>query len=181
MNIFRLGCIHMGLVLVISGCRTETVEPAPAQKTVVEPVLALVPFVQEDLWGYKTETGEVVIAPRYSMAADFNAQGSAIVVDDKGWAIIDRRGAILVRPFIYDNGPDAFSDGLARFVEEGKMGYFAPSGKVVIAAQYDFAWPFENGVAEVCQDCARVADGEHFRIEGGTRWSIDKNGVKQAN
>ncbi len=173
------GLIYLCLLLTLLGCRNEP----ESQNTLAEPEpkSVLVPFSQDYRWGYKTEAGEIVISPRYNMASDFSKHGNASVVDDKGWAYIDRAGRVLIRPFIFDNGPDSYQDGLARFVQEGKMGYFDPSCKVVIPAQYDFAWPFENGVAEVCEGCTSVADGEHSRIEGGTRWSIDKNGVKQTH
>ena len=43
-----------------------------------------------------------------------------------------------------DNGR-TFQDGLARHVENGKMGFHDEALKVVIPARYDFAFPFRDG------------------------------------
>jgi len=172
------------LVLVLGGCRQpmeETPQLHQAQQDetsqALETMPALVPFQENERWGY-AENGQTLIPARYDMADPFSPDGIARVLDDQGWAIINQKGEILLRPFIYDNGPDEFQDGLARFVANNKMGYFSPSGEIVIQAQFQFAWPFENGKARVCMDCEKVSDGEHYQITGGTQWFIDRNGEK---
>lgn len=135
----------------------------------------LVPFEKNDLWGYRDERGKVVIEPRYAMAGKFS-HGIAAVVSDGSWAYIDTTGRVIVRPFVFDNGPDYFREGLARYVADGKMGFFDRSGRIVIRAGFDFAGRFSDSRAEVCQGCRKVAAGEHYTIEGG-RWGvIDRRG-----
>lgn len=134
------------------------------------------PFEKDGKWGYRGSRGAVVIAPRYEVAQPFSAQGIAAVVDANGWAYIDRQGAILIRPFVLDNGPDYFSEDLARFVEGGKIGFFDRGARVVIQPRFDFALPFSEGLAVVCYGCAETADGEHRRRTGGKWGYIDRSG-----
>jgi len=57
----------------------------------------------------------------------------------------------LVRAFLYDNGPDYFSEGLARTVDDetGLIGYVDQDLNTVIASQFVEATPFKNGQALV--------------------------------
>jgi len=135
-----------------------------------------VPFQQGEFWGYKDARGNVVIPARYSMAERFSSYGIAAICCDPGWAYIDGKGRVVVRPFLFDNAPDEFRDGLARFVEGGKFGFFDQRGRIVIPAKFDFADRFTNGRAVVCQGCQRMQDGEHWSVVGGTRFYIDKKG-----
>ena len=75
----------------------------------------------------------------------YDAHGHALAVDEQGLVYVDRQDRPVLRPFIYDNGPDFFQDGLARHVENGKMGFHDEALKVVIPARYDFA--FRSGTA----------------------------------
>jgi len=118
----------------------------------------------------------VVIAPGFHLAGEFSTQGIAPVVDEKGWAYIDLQGQVLLRPFVFDNGPDPFSEGLARFVEQGRMGFFNKQGQVVIPARFTFAEPFVNGLAAFCEDCEKRYYGEHWSMEGGRWGCIDRQG-----
>lgn len=126
------------------------------------------------LHGYRSCDGRVAVAPKYPIAQPFGKGGIAAVVDDKGWAYINRRGDRVIRPFIVDNGPDDFSDGLARYTEGGKFGFFNTSGRVVIPAQFEFAYPFIKGRAKVGEGCTSVPDGEHARIDCHTWRFIQK-------
>lgn len=139
----------------------------------------LISFEKNEMWGYKDLAGKVVLPAKYIMANDFSPKGIAAVLDETGWAIINTRGQVLLRPFIFDNGPDYFSEGLARFVGKEKIGFFNENGQVVIAAQFDFAEPFKDGVARICFGCKKSMAGEHYTVVGG-EWSvIDKKGTFQ--
>jgi hypothetical protein len=96
----------------------------------------LTPFEQAEKWGYRNVGGKVVIHPRFSLANEFSPEGIAAVVDEQGWAYIDDRGNILIRPFIVDNGPDYFQNGLARFVEFGNFGFFNQKARVKLEGQW---------------------------------------------
>ncbi len=127
-------------------------------------------------YGYRDKGGEVVIPAGFMMAEPFSQGGIAAVVHDGRWIVIDRYGEPLLQPFVVDNGPDPFSEGLARFVSGGRFGYFDIEGRVVISPRYDYARPFVDGRAEVCLGCVRRIDGEHLSYVGG-RWGVvDRSG-----
>lgn len=128
-------------------------------------------------FGYREPSGRVVIEPRYDLAEEFTPEGIAAVADDEGFAYIDRTGRVLIRPFNFDNGPDPFEDGLARFVENGKFGFFNTRAHVIIPARFDFACGFSEGLACFCVGCTIDKSDEHGIIRGG-RWGyIDKTGA----
>lgn len=137
-----------------------------------------VPFEdQQGRWGLRQPGGRMLIPPRYILFMRVNRFGIAMVLDETGWAAIDTRGQVLLRPFVFDNGPDEFQEGLARFVENNKMGFFNERCQKIIPARFDFALPFENGQARVCQGCRSVkTDDEHSVIQGGQWQVIDRSG-----
>jgi len=137
----------------------------------------LAPFEKDGRWGYKDSAGKVVIPPHYQVAQEFSREGIAAVVDQQGWAYIDTGGSVVIRPLVVDNGPDYFAEDLARFTRAGKVGFFDRHGRVAVEPSYDYAMPFSEGRAAVCQGCAPTQDGEHRAVRGG-RWGfIDRRGV----
>jgi WG containing repeat len=87
-----------------------------------------------------------------------------------------RRNAGMAPVMKYDNGPDDFSDGLARSPVGHKIGYIDRRLRFVIPARYDGAYPFAGGVAVVCLGCASVSDGGHSWYEGGEWRCVDRHG-----
>jgi hypothetical protein len=79
----------------------------------------------------------------------------------------------------FDNGPDYFVEDRARILVDGKVGFVDPALDVAVPATWDFAFPFDGGVARVCTGCASapVAEGdEHLEVRGG-RWGlVDRRG-----
>ncbi len=136
----------------------------------------LVPYYESGKAGFKNTEGEVIIPARFFHTTGFDGSPIAPVVDDDGWAYINTQGDILFRPFVYDNGPDYFSEGLARFVEKGKIGFHNNGGDRIIEPQFDFATPFAEGLAAACQGCKKISHGEHESMEGGQWGYIDKEG-----
>jgi hypothetical protein len=133
-------------------------------------------FEENGLFGFKNNAGKVIIKPQYEMAYDFTNQSIAFVVSKSKWVCIDSKNSLLLETFNYDNGPDSFSDKLARFVENKKIGYFDEQCKKVIPANFDFGLPFEKGFAQVCNGCYSKPVGEHSSIVGGKYGIIDKKG-----
>jgi hypothetical protein len=133
-------------------------------------------FSEDGLWGYGDSKGKVIVEPYYFLAYEFTKEGIAAVADSTGWVYIDTGGRILIRPFIFDNAPDMFREGLARFVENGRFGYFDEYGKVVIKAQFDFSTPFNEDLAAFCKECQRVYAGEHWSMQGGKWGYINRAG-----
>lgn len=168
-NGIGIKCGMLGLVItvvLIAACRDTKITPAGP----------LTPFEQNGLWGYRDSQNRIVIPPRYRVANEFSDCGLAAVVDAEGWVYIDTGGRAVIRPFVFDNGPDYFQEGLARFVKNGKFGFFDRTGKVVIPARYDFAYPFDRGKAKVGRGCKILSAGEHQKVEGGVWEEIDQSG-----
>jgi len=136
----------------------------------------LIPFENEGKWGYKNASGQVLIKPQFDMAHDFSPEGIAAVVDDRGWAYINENGEIVIRPFVVDNGPDYFKEGLARFRIDNKFGFFDRKGKIIIRSQFDFAFPFHEGLAAICVGCKEDPEGEYHSVKGGTWGYINRRG-----
>lgn len=81
-----------------------------------------------------------------------------------------------IQPYIFDNGPDYFVEGLARFVENGKIGFYNEKNEKIIQAQFDWASPFENGLAQVCNGCKEVQQDEHKTLKGGVLGTVNLRG-----
>ncbi len=76
----------------------------------------------------------------------------------------------------FDNGADDFVEGRARTIRDGKVGFVDRGLRPVISPRWDYAFPFEGGVAVVCEGCRTSEKGEHRRIEGGKWGYIDRTG-----
>jgi hypothetical protein len=105
------------------------------------------------------------------------AQLKMVQTDDGKWVIKDSQKKTLYAVFIYDNGPDYPAEGLIRVVKNGKIGYAnAKTYKLVIAPQFDCAFPFENGKAKVSNKCQTVKEGE-YSVWTSQSWQyVDKKG-----
>lgn len=124
-----------------------------------------------ELYGYKRRDGSIAIRAKYPMQGTDTFYAMAIVFD-QGWKGIDRDEKTILIPLIYDNGPDYVEEGLFRFVENNKIGFADPDGKKIIAAQYDFATPFSDGLAEYTL-------GGHLEYEKGGEHSWWTGGYEQ--
>jgi hypothetical protein len=136
-----------------------------------------VPFERNELWGYRAANGKVVIAPRFVLAGKFSRHGIAAVAGKGGWAYIDVTGRTVIKPFVFDNGPDPFKQDLARFRANAKFGFFDRRGGVAIVARFDFARPFAQDRAAVCSGCKAQKQGGHTMMVGGKWGFIDKSGM----
>lgn len=74
------------------------------------------------LYGYKTHKNVIKIPAKFISTYSDKLCKMAIVLDSKeGWIGIDKKGTIILRPYIYDNGPDYVEEGLFRFTEGKKL------------------------------------------------------------
>lgn len=144
-------------------------------------------FISKDsLVGVKNQNGKIIVPAQFKIFSDIEdgepVKGETIYFDGykKGeksqkneWGYVyDKKGNFLYRPFLYDNGADYFSEGLRRFVENGKVGFVDRNGSVVITPQSDFASPFNFGYAAFCNGCDwEKTEDEHKSIVGGT-WGV---------
>ncbi|NLW47113.1 MAG: WG repeat-containing protein [Firmicutes bacterium] len=117
---------------------------------------SLVLFEDENgLSGYKDARGRVVIEAKYIFAEPFSKYGIAPVCDvERGWIYIDHHENFIIKPYFIKNNNDfdRFSEGLARYEENGRIGFFNERGQVVIKACFEFASPFKNGLAAVARN-----------------------------
>jgi hypothetical protein len=154
--------------IYLASCKDKKTDPS------VMPVL----FESDNnLFGYKDSDGNILIEPKYAMAYEFTKKGVAQVVTEYDWFCIDNTGKPLLKIFNYDNGPDYYEEGLARYVDDkNKMGFMNEKCEIIIPAKYDFAWPFEKGSAQVCDGCSKTIENEMLKISGGKNYNINKKG-----
>lgn len=144
-------------------------------------------FISKDsLVGVKNQDGEIIIPAQFMIFSDmgnreriedetifFDGFKKGGVKEKNAWGYVyDRKGNFLYRPFFYDNGADYFSEGVRRFVKNGKVGFADRNGTPVIEAEHDFASPFNYGYAAFCDGCDwEKTENEHKAIVGGT-WGV---------
>lgn len=128
-------------------------------------------FEEKGKFGYKNALEIEIVIPVFHFAQEFSKYGIAAVVDDSGWVYITKQGRKIIRPHVVDNGPDYFSYELARIKSNNKFGYFDEKGNVKIIPNFDYARPFADSMAAVCQGCQFVRNGEHDEVIGG-KWGF---------
>lgn len=163
------------LVNSLMGCGTTPRETTGA----VGDFLLLVEDSTLGGYGYRNLAGEMVIpVGKYAYCFTDTFTNYALVAKDgSGFVVIDRQEQVLYQVFQYDNGPDYPSDGLFRIVQNGKIGFAdAATYQVVIQPQFTCAFPFENGVARVSNDCTTKTMGEHSEWLSENWVLIDRTG-----
>jgi hypothetical protein len=130
----------------------------------------------------QSPTGRLYISPTVLSQLTFDSHGLATVRSQvENWMYVNRRGDVVIRGVpTFDNGPDAFHDGLVRFVRNGKYGFADHKGKIVVTAVYDGAMNFDGGHAKVCDGCTLKCSEpgcEHTSFVGGNWLEINTTGV----
>ncbi len=112
--------------------------------------------------GLINSQGQFVVSPKYSTITTFS-EGRAVVIDDKGFWVMDERGRILTKKphaFIgtYQEGRAQYSgtDAQGNYLS----GYLDRSGNEVIPLRYQMATDFTGGKALV-----QVKEGEYALID----------------
>jgi len=101
------------------------------------------------LIGYLAVNGDTAIKAKYQFSYTDTFYRMAIVLDsNNAWVGIDRNERTILRPFIFDNGPDYVEEGLFRIVQNNKIGFANLAGLIILKPQFDFATPFIHGLAE---------------------------------
>lgn len=101
-----------------------------------------------EYYGYKDKDGNISIKAVFPFVLTEKMKDIAFVIKDDKLVAINRRGEVLLTPFIYDNVPDFSDDGFFRFVENNKIGFADSRGNKVINAQFDFVTSFNEGLAK---------------------------------
>ncbi|NDA64129.1 MAG: WG repeat-containing protein [Chitinophagia bacterium] len=123
----------------------------------------------EELMGYKDKFGKIIIDAKYTHVYTDTLYSMAIVLKNWEWVGIDKSENVILKSFIFDNGPDYLQEGLFRFIENNKIGFADIDGQKIIKAKYDFATPFDNGLSEYTLGGQREYEkgGEHWSWTGG--------------
>ena len=109
------------------------------------------------------------------MLETINFQGQEILpIKIKNEFYYVREDGKMMKTLIFDGKADEFSDGLARTKINGKIGFFNRNLEIVLKPLYDFAFPFHNGVAEICMGCKEDEDGV---LNGGKWEKINREGL----
>lgn len=158
------------MLLLLSACKDTP--PKPSEYLLLKENSSGTGF------SYGTPDGkEIIPAGKYQRCYTDTFRNYAIVYNQHRMVAIDRNETILYEVFMFDNGPDYPSEGLFRMIQNGKIGYAdAENGQVVIPAQFDCAFPFENGKAKVSNACSTEKDGE-YSLWTSNEWKyIDRTG-----
>ena len=119
--------------------------------------------------------GKVCVLPSTLAELDFTKELPSICTKEYGWLFVKRDGSTIPTMAI-DNGPDNFTEGLARYIDDEKTGFIDASGTIVIKAQFRFAAPFEGGFSRVCNDFVKEASDEYALIKSSHWGCINKKG-----
>ncbi|QIY89565.1 WG repeat-containing protein [Chryseobacterium gallinarum] len=147
-------------------------------------------FISKDnLVGVKNKKGEIIIPAQFiNLTGVKNGElvksvNNTIFIDSSlankseveknAWGVVfDEKGKLLYQPYSYDNGADYFSEGVRRFVKNGKIGFVDRNAKTVIEPEHDFVSPFNYGYASFCDGCDwEKTNDEHKAIVGG-KWGV---------
>lgn len=158
--------VYFLVILLFIACKNENIEE-----------MEFILFQENNLWGYKNSKGDVMIEPIYLYANEFNEYNIALVADLKGWKYIDKSGTEIIRPYQYKGSPDMFSQGLARYKDKGKFGFFNQRGKKVIYAIYDYVRPFSDSLAAYYQGKISFFDDD-ISFDDGLWGFIDMTGYE---
>ncbi len=86
------------------------------------------------------------------------------------------KGRKIANIFFFDNGPDYYSEGLRRIVENGKIGFINRKNRIAVKPQFDFAFPFGGGFSVVIKDPVYEKMGEHTAVKGGKYGLVNRYG-----
>jgi len=116
----------------------------------------LVPFKQNNKWGYKDKnTRDIIVQPKYTNAGEVREK-RAIVEINKKHAVVDENGNELC-PFKYDYIAD-FSEGFARVKRDNLWTFIDINCNLLASFKYNDLTDFKNGIARETTDkqCALI-------------------------
>lgn len=108
---------------------------------------------------------------------NFNHKNLILVPIHGVWYYVRRDGKMM-QPIITEKGEvERFHEGLARMRIHGKIGFFDKNLDLVLPPLYDFAFPFHEGMADVCIGCREVQEDGYRLLEGGKWKRINRQGL----
>lgn len=133
---------------------------------------------ESQLYGLK-KGDEILVEPKFINIDSITPCGIAGVADSSGeYYYINIEGQRLnISPFVEEYRPDLFSEGLARFYQDEKIGFISECGEIEIPAVYEIAYPFKNGISIVRKGFKSVErTPEYVQYKEGVFGAIDKTG-----
>lgn len=132
---------------------------------------SLIPFSQEDKWGFKNSQGEIVIDPKFERAFGFSIDGLAVAKIDRKYGYINKNGDFVIKPK-YKNAGN-FLNGAAVIVTE-KFGVIDLKGNYLLLPQFDLLYGFDGNfsIAETNGKQCYVAIGRET-LEGYLKQNIE--------
>ena len=134
--------ITIKLVAILIGL---FIAPCLAQKINTQ---KLIPYEQNDKWGFINSKGEIVIKPQFDEVNPFSEGLARVEINLKN-GFIDTSGKFVIEPQYYI--AFSFSEGVAAVSIEppGTWGYIDHKGNFVIPPKFQWAGNFSEGIAEV--------------------------------
>lgn len=167
------------LVLLAAACAGPPAQPASQWPLACAPFPPVGEAVAD--CGRRGPDGEIELRPGVLTDDLFPGEGAAtavraVVVEGELLFALDSGRTAPALPF--DNGPDQFVEGLARSPRDGKVGFVNEHLELVVPRDWDFAFPFEDGLARVCTGCTLHRDegDEHSEVVGGQWGAVDRQG-----
>lgn len=108
----------------------------------------------EQLWGFIDYRGQWIIEPEYQDVSPFSA-GLSAVQQNELYGYIDTSGEWMISPRYQAAGDFKEireEEYLAPVKLDGQYGYINSYGETVIDHQFDYAFPFSNGLARIRDD-----------------------------
>src|ERR1035438_2373830 len=145
-------------------------------------------FERDQKWGYLDKSGTVIIEPRFPWAQEFSEGLARVQISgpqlgiNANWGFIERTGAVVIdvqkdpsfgghNNIGSDSAESAFHDGLALVDVGGKKGYIDKTGKIVIAPQFTYAYPFSESLAAATKSAS--GDDGWGHIDKTGRWIVE--------
>ncbi len=131
--------------------------------------------------GYLNSKGDTIIPiGKYYYCYTDTIRNLGMVIEKETSKIIgiDQNSNELYEIFKYDKGPDYIENGLFRIIKNGKIGYADSSGKIIIKAQFNCAYPFNGEFAKVSDYCETIKHGEHSIWKSENWYQITKKGKR---
>src|SRR5712664_3477180 len=129
------------IVFSLGACSKQVKEPQQ---------LNLVPYRKGKKWGFSDVNKKLVIQPKYESTEPFSDGLARVQLTPYRFGFVDTKGNEVI-PFKYfQRDTEPFSEGLADVQLNNKWGYIDKSGRVVIPLKWSEAFPFSEGLAEVC-------------------------------
>jgi len=107
----------------------------------------------------------------------FQYNNLALKYINHSWYYIRRDGKAMSVILDENGNPDSFKEGLARTKIDGKIGFFDKNLNMVLPPFYDYAFPFHNGVSEICVGCKEKHIDGYNILDGGEWKRIDRTGL----